>query len=149
MSTLRLPSSPTDRHLPRVAVDGTPVAPDRPTSSTRMIRFAPPQRVDRTIIIGQVLPALRGEGEVDYLCGFCEAKIVEGVDRGQLQQLAFKCPTCVRYSELPAEPELADTGVDGRGDRLVFAAGAFIMTATITVPRAPFVLFGERGPAGA
>jgi hypothetical protein len=148
MSTLRLPSNPTD-HLPEVALDRAPAAPDHATSSRRMIRFAPPQRVDRTIIIGQVLPALRGEGDVDYLCGFCEAKIVEGVDRGQLQQLAFKCPSCVRYSELPAEPEPADTGVDRRGDRLVFAAGAFIMTATITVPRAPFVLFGERGPSDA
>jgi hypothetical protein len=109
-----------------------------------MMRFAPPQRVDRTIISGEVLPALRGAGEVDYLCGFCGAMIVEAVDRGQLQQVAFKCPTCVRFSEPPSEPDPADEGNAGTADRMVFAAGVLRTTATITVPRAPFILFGER-----
>jgi len=82
---------------------------------------------------------------VDYLCGFCGAVIVEAVDRGQLQQLAFKCPTCVRYSELPAEVDPADERRTRSGDRIVFAAGVFKTTATITVPGAPFVLLGEHG----
>jgi hypothetical protein len=109
-----------------------------------MTRFAPPQRVTQAIIMCQVLPALRGEGDVDYLCGCCGAVIVEAVDRGQLQQLAFKCPRCVRYSEPPAEDSPANDGTARSADRLTFPAGVFRTTATITVPRAPFVLFGER-----
>jgi hypothetical protein len=112
--------------------------------ATTMTRFAPPQRVTQTIIIGEVLPALRGEGDVDYLCGYCGAVIVEAVGRGQLQQLAFKCPRCVRFSEPPAEDGRADDGIARGADRLVFAAGVFRTTATISVPQAPFVLFGER-----
>jgi hypothetical protein len=110
----------------------------------RMTRFAPPQRVTQAIIICQVLPALRGEGDVDYLCGFCGAVIVEAVGRGQLQQLAFKCPSCVRYSEPPVEDGPADDRMARGADRLVLAAGVISSTATITVPPMPFVLFGER-----
>ena len=69
--------------------------------------------------------------------------IVEAVGRGQLQQLAFKCPSCVRYSEPPVEDGPADDRMARGADRLVLAAGVFSSTATITVPRTPFVLFGE------
>jgi hypothetical protein len=110
---------------------------------TRMTRFAPPQRITRTIILSEVLPALRGGGDVDYVCGFCGAVIVEAVGRGQLQQLAFKCPTCVRYSELPVgEDPVGD--VTDCSDGLVLPVGVLRTTATITVPRTPFTLFGER-----
>jgi hypothetical protein len=143
MSTVQLPSSSTKRHPHEVVADlPRPAIGSR--SATRMTRFAPPQRVTQAIIISQVLPALRGEGDVDYLCGFCGAIIVEAVARGQLQQLAFKCPSCVRYSEPPAENGLGLDGTTRSADRLVFAAGVFKTTATITVPRTPFVLFGER-----
>jgi predicted RNA-binding Zn-ribbon protein involved in translation (DUF1610 family) len=109
-----------------------------------MTRFAPPQRVTQAIIMCQVLPALRGEGDVDYLCGNCGAVIVEAVDRGQLQQLAFKCPSCVRYSELPVEEDPVGDVTDCTSDGLVLPVGVLRTTATITVPRTPFTLFGER-----
>ena len=111
---------------------------------TRMTRFPPPQRITRTIILCEVLPALRGGGEVDYLCGFCGAVIVEAVDRGQLRQLAFKCPTCVRYSELPVEEDAVGDLTDCTSDGLTLPVGVLRTTATITVPRAPFILVGER-----
>jgi hypothetical protein len=112
--------------------------------ATKMTRFPPPQRISRTIILCEVLPALRGGGEVDYLCGSCGAVIVEAVDRGQLRQLAFKCPTCVRYSEVPDEEDRIGDATDRTGDRLLLAAGVLRTTATITLPRAPFTLCGER-----
>lgn len=143
MSTMQLPPSSTKQRPHEVAAEPPPPAVGS-RIATRMTRFAPRQRVTQAIIIGEALPALRGEGAVDYLCGFCGAVIVEAVDRGQLQQLAFKCPTCVRFSEPPTEPEPAGEGTVRDGDRLVFAAGVFRTTATITVPRTPFVLFGER-----
>ena len=143
MSTVQLPPSPSDQRQPEVVADPPALAVGAGTA-TRMTRFAPPQRVTQAIIICQVLPALRGEGDVDYLCGFCGAIIVEAVGRGQLQQLSFKCPSCVRYSELPVEDGPGDDGTARGADRLVFAAGVFKTTATITVPRSPFVLFGER-----
>jgi predicted RNA-binding Zn-ribbon protein involved in translation (DUF1610 family) len=111
---------------------------------TRMTRFPPPQRITRTIILCEILPALRGVGEVDYLCGFCGAAIVEAVDRGQLQQLAFKCPSCVRYSELPVEEAPVGDVTDCTSDGLVLPVGVLRTTATIKVPRTPFTLFGER-----
>ena len=141
MSTVQLP--PIEQR-PREVMDDPPPPAVGAKVATRMTRFPPPQRVTQAIIICQVLPALRGEGDVDYLCGFCGAIIVEAVGRGQLQQLSFKCPSCVRYSELPVEDGPGDDGTARGADRLVFAAGVFKTTATITVPRTPFVLFGER-----
>ena len=145
MSTVQLPPSSIEQRPPEVGADPPPPAVGS-RMAMRMTRFAPPQRVSQAIIICQVLPALRGEGDVDYLCGFCGAVIVEAVGRGQLQQLAFKCPTCVRYSEPPVEDGSADDGTARSADRLVLAAGVIKSTATITVPRVPFVLFGERIP---
>ena len=143
MPTMQPPSSSTEQRPHEVVAEPPPPAVGSRTAF-RMSRFAPPQRVTQAIIIGEALPALRGEGDVDYLCGNCGAVIVEAVDHGQLQQLAFKCPTCVRFSEPPAEDGPADSETAPSADRLVFAAGVFRTTATITVPRAPFVLFGER-----
>ena len=143
MSTVQLPPRSIEQRPRKVMADPSPSAVG-PRKATRMTHFAPPQRVTQAIIICQVLPALRGEGDVDYLCGFCGAIIVEAVGRGQLQQLAFKCPSCVRYSEPPVEDGPGDDGTARGADRLVFAAGVFKTTATITVPRSPFVLFGER-----
>lgn len=141
MSTVQLPPGSIEQRPPEVVADPPPAAGSR--MAVRMTRFAPPQRVTQAIIICQVLPALRGEGDVDYLCGFCGAVIVEAVGHGQLQQLAFKCPTCVRYSEPLGEGDPVVDGTARSTDRLVFGAGVFKTTATITVPRTPFVLFGE------
>ncbi len=142
MSTVQLPPSSIEQRRPEVVADPPPPAVGSRTA-VRMTRFAPPQRVTQAIIICEVLPALRGEGDVDYLCGFCGAVIVEAVGHGQLQQLAFKCPTCVRYSEPLGEGDPVVDGTARSTDRLVFGAGVFKTTATITVPRTPFVLFGE------
>jgi hypothetical protein len=142
MSTVQLPPGSIEQRPPEVVADPPPPAVGS-RMAVRMTRFAPPQRVTQAIIICQVLPALRGEGDVDYLCGFCGAVIVEAVGHGQLQQLAFKCPTCVRYSEPLGEGDPVVDGTARSTDRLVFGAGVFKTTATITVPRTPFVLFGE------
>jgi hypothetical protein len=144
MPTLYLSSNTTAQRPLAVMADRSPRASGRPANGTRMTRFAPPQRITRTIIASEVLPALRGGGEVDFLCGFCGAVIVEGVDRGQLLRLGFKCPMCTRFSELPTDGGPMADETDRTSGRMMFPAGVFRATATITVPRAPFILFGER-----
>lgn len=143
MATVQFPASSIQPHPPGVVVESPPLAGGS-RMATRMTRFPPPQRVMQAIIMCEVLPALRGWGNVDYLCGFCEAVIVEAVDHGQLQQLAFKCPTCARFSEPPAEDTSVGDETARAFDQLVLPAGGLQTRATITVPRAPFILVGER-----
>lgn len=43
-------------------------------------------------------PIIRGDGDVDYLCGACRNVICEGVWRGQIINLVFKCPDCSSFN---------------------------------------------------
>jgi predicted RNA-binding Zn-ribbon protein involved in translation (DUF1610 family) len=41
---------------------------------------------------------IRGEGDVDYVCGACQNVICEGAGRGQVISLVFKCPNCGSFN---------------------------------------------------
>jgi hypothetical protein len=53
-----------------------------------------------SIICCEVLPAIRGQGTVDYLCAGCGAVVCESLDEGQVQNLVFECPECHAFSRV-------------------------------------------------
>jgi DNA-directed RNA polymerase subunit RPC12/RpoP len=44
-------------------------------------------------------PILRGKGEVDYICGHCEAVLAEKMELGQIKDLVLECPTCGKHNK--------------------------------------------------
>ena len=46
-------------------------------------------------------PVSRGKGEVDYVCGHCEAVLAEKMDLGQITHLVLQCPSCGRHNKFP------------------------------------------------
>lgn len=45
-------------------------------------------------------PIMRGAGTVNYVCGHCQFRLAEGLDRaGQLVNLVLICPRCSAYNE--------------------------------------------------
>lgn len=41
---------------------------------------------------------IRGTGSVNFLCGACRNVICEGIERGQITAIVFKCPNCESYN---------------------------------------------------
>ena len=41
---------------------------------------------------------MRGVGETNYLCGTCQNVICEGMERGQIIEIVFKCPSCGSFN---------------------------------------------------
>ena len=58
-----------------------------------------PREGSRTVIESKVSPAFKGGGDVDYVCGSCEALIAEKVHRGQIKNIVVHCPRCGQYNE--------------------------------------------------
>lgn len=48
-----------------------------------------------------VIPAFRGEGDVNYICAGCDAVIAENMLRGQISDMNVKCPRCGTTSAFP------------------------------------------------
>ena len=46
-------------------------------------------------------PVFRGKGEVDYVCGQCEAVLAEKMDMGQIIHLVLECPSCGAHNKFP------------------------------------------------
>ncbi len=46
-------------------------------------------------------PFVRGNGEIDYICGHCEAVLAEKMRLGQIKNLVFQCPTCGKKNKFP------------------------------------------------
>ena len=51
--------------------------------------------------IGEVLPVIKGTGDVDLLCGNCKAVLVEGIFQGQIRNIVIHCPICRFYNNVP------------------------------------------------
>ena len=41
---------------------------------------------------------MRGIGTTNYLCGTCQNVICEGMERGQIIGIVFKCPNCGSFN---------------------------------------------------
>jgi len=60
-----------------------------------------PHEDSRTVIESKVSPVFKGEGEVNYICGNCEAILAEKVHQGQIRNIVVRCPKCEQYNEFP------------------------------------------------
>lgn len=70
-----------------------------PTLKTRVI--PEPTERTRTVLKSKVTPVIRGEGgDVTYLCGACNAVLVESITPGQVTNIVFQCPICNAFSEI-------------------------------------------------
>jgi DNA-directed RNA polymerase subunit RPC12/RpoP len=56
---------------------------------------APPVRESKAA------PFIRGNGDVDYICGNCEAVLAEKMRIGQIKDLVYQCPTCGKLNKFP------------------------------------------------
>lgn len=41
---------------------------------------------------------MRGSGSSNFVCGACQSVLVEGVERGQIIEIVFRCPNCGSYN---------------------------------------------------
>ena len=46
-------------------------------------------------------PAMKGDGDVNYLCGLCGFAVLENMAPGQISGLAFPCPVCRSTNGVP------------------------------------------------
>ncbi len=54
----------------------------------------------RTVIAPATMPAIKGKGDTNYLCGNCNTKIVEKVNKGQTSDIVILCSVCGNYNEI-------------------------------------------------
>lgn len=61
-----------------------------------------PAPMSRVVIYSKdTLPLFRGEGNINYLCGQCEAILVERAWKLSISNIIVKCPSCQSYNEFP------------------------------------------------
>ena len=60
-----------------------------------------PREGSRAVVESEVIPTLKGEGDLDYTCGNCGTLIAEKVRRGQIRNIVVRCPKCKNYNEFP------------------------------------------------
>jgi DNA-directed RNA polymerase subunit RPC12/RpoP len=45
---------------------------------------------------------IRGPGKTQYVCGKCDAIILEGIGPHQVQDIIFECNSCGSYNDMPS-----------------------------------------------
>lgn len=50
--------------------------------------------------VGEVLPVIKGNGNLNLLCGNCGAILIEGIDKGQIRNIVIHCPICRFYNNI-------------------------------------------------
>jgi DNA-directed RNA polymerase subunit RPC12/RpoP len=106
-----------------------------------MAAFAKPSLRSRSVIASEVVPAIRGQGTTDYVCGGCDTVLAEALSPGQLQLLGFRCPECGTHSEPPAEVPMQPSG-----GTVLIPVGIYRITATLRVTGS-VPIHGERSEA--
>jgi len=51
--------------------------------------------------VGEILPIIKGYGNLNLLCGNCGAVLVEGINEGQIRNMVIHCPICRYYNDVP------------------------------------------------
>ena len=59
-----------------------------------------PIKGTKTLIVPATLPAIKGKGEINCLCGRCNAKIAEKVYKEQIRNVVIRCLICGNYNEI-------------------------------------------------
>lgn len=71
----------------------------------RKLKVIPkPEPNTRTVFepkVGKVLPVIKGVGNLNLLCGNCDAVLIEGINEGQIRNIVIHCPICRYYNEIP------------------------------------------------
>ena len=68
----------------------------------RKLKIIPkPEPKTRTVFTGKVLPFIKGVGDVNLLCGNCDAILVKGINEEQIRNIVIQCPICKFYNEIP------------------------------------------------
>lgn len=68
----------------------------------RKLKIIPkPEPKTRTVFTGKVLPFIKGVGNINLLCGNCNAILVKGINEGQIRNIVIQCPICKFYNEIP------------------------------------------------
>jgi hypothetical protein len=49
----------------------------------------------------EVLPVIRGNGDLNLLCGNCGAILAQGIFGGRIRDIVIHCPVCDSYNNLP------------------------------------------------
>jgi hypothetical protein len=50
--------------------------------------------------VGEVLPVIKGNGNLNLLCGNCGAILIEGINKGQIRNIVIHCPICRFYNNI-------------------------------------------------
>ena len=50
--------------------------------------------------VGEILPVIKGNGNLNLLCGNCDAILIEGIDKGQIRNIVIHCPICRFYNNI-------------------------------------------------
>ena len=56
---------------------------------------------DRPVREPKAPPLWTGNGDVDYICGNCEAVLAAKMRKGQIKNLVLQCPSCGKYNKFP------------------------------------------------
>jgi len=75
-----------------------------PQNEKRKLKVIPePKPETRTILEPKpnVVPVIKGVGNIDLLCGNCGETLVEGISEGQIRNIVIHCPKCRAYNEIP------------------------------------------------
>jgi len=51
--------------------------------------------------VGEILPVIKGYGNLNLLCGNCGAVLVTGINEGQIRNMVIHCPICRYYNDIP------------------------------------------------
>ena len=70
-----------------------------PTKKAKVIPEPAPGTRSVLVITGQ-FAAIQGDGDQSYVCGSCGFVFVKDVNRGQIINMVFKCPTCDSFNEI-------------------------------------------------
>jgi len=95
-----------------------------------LIEVPTPKR--RAVIYGEsneVLPLFKGQGNINYLCGKCEAKLAERVWNLSISNLVVKCPYCQSYNDFP-NLDIDNYPIKGR---IAFAKQNFPFSQTLVL----------------
>lgn len=74
---------------------------DSPSHKTVPMKAIPePEPNTRTVFIGEVVPLIKGAGDIDLVCGKCGETLVAGIDKGQIKNIVIRCPKCKTFNDI-------------------------------------------------
>ena len=51
--------------------------------------------------VGDILPVIKGHGNLNLLCGNCGVVLVRGINEGHIRNMVIHCPICRYYNDVP------------------------------------------------